>query len=78
MDFRLGDHADTFRSEVRAFLDEQMTPELEEELYRSGVSNHEGLPIRAPEAVRHSLCRSADPGPFQMQGVERSRVCDAT
>ena len=43
MDFRLGDDAETFRDEVRAFLDEQMTPELEEELYRSGVSNHEGF-----------------------------------
>ena len=43
MDFRLGDDADTFRAEVREFLDEQITPELEEELYRSGVSNNEAF-----------------------------------
>jgi 3-oxocholest-4-en-26-oyl-CoA dehydrogenase alpha subunit len=43
MDFRLGDHADTFRAEVREFLEEQLTPELEEQLYRSGVSNDEGF-----------------------------------
>jgi alkylation response protein AidB-like acyl-CoA dehydrogenase len=43
MDFRLGDDADTFRAEVRAFLEDHITPELEEELYRSGVSNDEGF-----------------------------------
>ena len=43
MDFRLGEDADVFRTEVRGFLEEQITPELEEELYRSGVSNDEGF-----------------------------------
>ena len=43
MDFRLGDKTDAFRDEVREFLDEQMTPELEEQLYRTGVSNDEGF-----------------------------------
>ena len=41
MDFRLGEKSDAFRAEVEAFLDEQMTPELEEKLYRTGVSNDE-------------------------------------
>ncbi len=38
IDFRLGEASDAFRAEVRAFLDEAMTPELEERLYRTGVS----------------------------------------
>ena len=41
MDFRMGEKSDAFRAEVREFLDEQMTPELEEKLYRTGVSNDE-------------------------------------
>jgi len=38
MDFRLGDKSDALRRDVRAFLDDFMTPEREERLYRSGVS----------------------------------------
>ena len=41
MDFRMGEKSDAFREEVREFLDEQMTLELEEKLYRTGVSNDE-------------------------------------
>jgi alkylation response protein AidB-like acyl-CoA dehydrogenase len=41
MDFRMGEKSDAFRAEVREFLDEQMTHELEERLYRTGVSNDE-------------------------------------
>jgi 3-oxocholest-4-en-26-oyl-CoA dehydrogenase alpha subunit len=41
MDFRMGEKSDTFREEVREFLGEQMTLELEEKLYRTGVSNDE-------------------------------------
>ena len=43
MDFRLGEKSDAFREEVKAFVDEQMTVELEEKLYRTGVSNDEGF-----------------------------------
>lgn len=43
MDFRLGEQPEAFRAEVQAFIDEQMTPELEEKLYRSGVSHDEGF-----------------------------------
>ena len=43
MDFRLGGESDEFRLEVREFLDEHMTPELEERMYRTGVSNDEGF-----------------------------------
>jgi len=43
MDFRLGDKSDAFREEVKAFVGEQMTLELEEKLYRTGVSNDEGF-----------------------------------
>jgi alkylation response protein AidB-like acyl-CoA dehydrogenase len=43
MDFRLGEKSEAFRAEVQAFVDEEMTPELEEKLYRSGVSHDEGF-----------------------------------
>ena len=43
MDFRLGGGSDEFRLEIREFLDEHMTPELEERMYRTGVSNDEGF-----------------------------------
>lgn len=43
MDFRLSPEAEELRSELRAFLDEFLTEELEEHLYRSGVSHHEGF-----------------------------------
>jgi alkylation response protein AidB-like acyl-CoA dehydrogenase len=39
MDFRLGERSDALRAEVRAFLDEAITPELEEHLYRTGTSH---------------------------------------
>jgi 3-oxocholest-4-en-26-oyl-CoA dehydrogenase alpha subunit len=39
MDFRLSDVSESFRAEVRSFLDLAMTEELEELLYRSGVSD---------------------------------------
>ena len=38
-DFRLGEASETLREEVRAFLDEHLTDELEERLYRTGVSH---------------------------------------
>ena len=43
MDFRLGEKSDAFREEVKAFLDEEMTLELAEKLYRTGVSHDEGF-----------------------------------
>jgi len=39
MDFDWSDRAEQLRSEVRAFLDEHLTPELEERMYRSGVAH---------------------------------------
>jgi 3-oxocholest-4-en-26-oyl-CoA dehydrogenase alpha subunit len=39
MDFRLSDSAESFREEVRTFLDEHVTEELEERVYRTGVSH---------------------------------------
>jgi alkylation response protein AidB-like acyl-CoA dehydrogenase len=39
VDFRLGEKSDAFRAEVREFLEQAMTPELDERLYRSGVSH---------------------------------------
>ena len=38
MDFALGDDIETLRSELRDLLDEQMTEELEERMYRTGGS----------------------------------------
>lgn len=37
MDFGLGENAEQFRAEVRAFLEKTITPEKAEEYYRSGV-----------------------------------------
>jgi alkylation response protein AidB-like acyl-CoA dehydrogenase len=42
MDFRLGSAAEELREEVRTFLDEAMTRELEERIYRSGTSYDPG------------------------------------
>jgi 3-oxocholest-4-en-26-oyl-CoA dehydrogenase alpha subunit len=39
IDFHLGAESDAFRAEAREFLAEVMTPELEERVYRSGVSH---------------------------------------
>ncbi|MGO8873035.1 MAG: acyl-CoA dehydrogenase family protein [Acidimicrobiales bacterium] len=39
MDFRLGASSEALRAEVREFLDEHMTPGLEEQVYRTGVSH---------------------------------------
>jgi alkylation response protein AidB-like acyl-CoA dehydrogenase len=41
MDFRLSDEAEALRKEARAFFTTWMTPELEERVYRSGVSHDE-------------------------------------
>ena len=38
MDFRLGPAADSLRDDVRAFLDEAVTREVEERVYRTGTS----------------------------------------
>ncbi len=48
MDFRLGGRSDALRGEVRAFLEREMTPELEERVYRTGVSHD----ARFTEALR--------------------------
>jgi alkylation response protein AidB-like acyl-CoA dehydrogenase len=41
MDFRLPVEAESFRADLRAFLEEQITDELEERVYRTGVSHDE-------------------------------------
>jgi alkylation response protein AidB-like acyl-CoA dehydrogenase len=43
VDFRLGEAAESLRREVRAFLDEVLEEELEERLYRSGVSHDDAF-----------------------------------
>ena len=43
MDFRLGTAAEDLRGELRGFLDEVMTHDFEEGLYRSGVSHDPGF-----------------------------------
>ncbi len=53
MDFRLGPASDAFRAEVKAFLDEHMTVELEEHLYRTGVAHDEEFTKQLAE--RHWL-----------------------
>jgi 3-oxocholest-4-en-26-oyl-CoA dehydrogenase alpha subunit len=39
MDFRLGPSSEAVRERIRSFLDEHMTPQLEEQVYRTGVSH---------------------------------------
>jgi len=51
MDFRLSADSDRFREEIRSFLDEHMTPEVEERVYRTGVS-HDAAFSRALAAKR--------------------------
>ena len=43
MDFRLGEDSGDFRAEVVAFLDEHITPELKERVYRTGVSHDDAF-----------------------------------
>jgi len=43
VDFDLGEASDALRAEVRAFLEEAMTPDVEERLYRSGVAHDDGF-----------------------------------
>ena len=43
MDFRLGVSSEARRAEVRAFLDEHMSLDLEEHVYRTGVSHDEAF-----------------------------------
>ena len=49
VDFRLGERSDAFRAEAREFLAEAMTPELEERIYRTGVSHDEEFTRRLRE-----------------------------
>jgi len=43
MDFRLGEASDALRERFRPFLEEHMTRELEERLYRTGVNHDDGF-----------------------------------
>lgn len=43
MDFRLSPESERFRDEARAFLEEALTPELVEQMHRTGVSHDEGF-----------------------------------
>jgi alkylation response protein AidB-like acyl-CoA dehydrogenase len=43
VDFDWGEEAERFRAEVRAFLDAELTPELEERVHRTGVAHDPGF-----------------------------------
>jgi alkylation response protein AidB-like acyl-CoA dehydrogenase len=43
VDFRWGDDVEQFRAEVRAFLAAELTPEVEERIYRSGVAHDDAF-----------------------------------
>jgi len=43
MNFDLGEESDAFRAEVRAFLDEHLTPEVHEQVRTTGSMHHWGL-----------------------------------
>jgi alkylation response protein AidB-like acyl-CoA dehydrogenase len=45
MDFALGDDVETLRAELRSFLDEHVTDDLEAELYRTGGSYDEAFTV---------------------------------
>jgi alkylation response protein AidB-like acyl-CoA dehydrogenase len=69
MDFRLGPRSDALRMEVRSFLEEMLTPEVEESLYRSGVSHDDGF--TAALAARGWL---APDWPVSLGGQERDAI----
>jgi len=46
VDFELSDDLVAFRDEVRAFLAEELTPEIDDRVYRTGVSHDDGF-VRA-------------------------------
>ena len=56
MDFRLSEAGESLRKEVRAFLSDVLDDELEERLYRSGVSHDDGFMAALAER---------EPGPHQ-------------
>ena len=43
MDFAWDNKEEDLRAEIRAFLDEHLSPELEDHLYRTGVSHDESF-----------------------------------
>src|ERR1700722_16602643 len=49
MEFRLGEHSEDLRSEVRAFLDEALTPEILEEMHATGIYHSEEFHRRLVE-----------------------------
>jgi 3-oxocholest-4-en-26-oyl-CoA dehydrogenase alpha subunit len=43
MDFRMGETSESLRQEMRAFLGEHLTDDLEEQVYRTGVNHDDGF-----------------------------------
>jgi alkylation response protein AidB-like acyl-CoA dehydrogenase len=69
LDFRLGASTEEFRGEIREFLSAQLTSELEERIYRSGV-NHD------PEfsAALSEQCWIAPQWPVELGGQGRDPI----
>jgi alkylation response protein AidB-like acyl-CoA dehydrogenase len=73
MDFGLGPRAEAFRAEVKAFLDEHVTDELEERCYRTGV-NHDDAFVAAMHD--HGLLAAGWPAELGGQGRDHAELLD--
>ncbi len=69
MDFDLGADSDALRGQVRDFLDETLTLELEERLYRSGVAHDEAF-----TAALHERDWIAPDWPSEWGGQDRDPI----
>ena len=73
MDFRLGEDAEQFRAEVRAFLSDSITEEKAEEYYRSGVLADKDF---VAEAVAAGYLRGDTFAGGNGESVWRDRIID--
>ena len=76
IDFELGPASEAFRAEARAFLEEAMTPELEERIYRTGVSHDDEF--RAKLRDRGWLAPGTDLALTEWGAAQRQAIEDQT
>ena len=72
MDFEWGERAERIRGEVRAFLAEHLTPEVEETMYRSGVAHDDAFARALGE--RHWISPVTPREGFEPLGVAEIHV----
>ena len=72
MDFEWGERAERIRGEVKAFLAEHLTPEVEETMYRSGVAHDDDFALALGE--RHWISPVTPREGFEPLGVAEIHV----